>query len=64
MEVPELTLTVANEYIRKIVVYGPDKSGGHRRQKVQICKTFPDEIDAPELEGTVVDQRPLTQKPA
>ena len=65
MDVPELTPTIVNEYIKKIVVYAPDKSSGHRQQKVKIYWNFLDEIEIPEIEGTVVYQRPLkTQKTA
>jgi len=65
MDVPELTPTIVNEYIKKIIVYAPDKSSGHRQQKVKIFWNFLDEIDIPDIEGTVVYQRPLkTQKTA
>ena len=65
MDVPELTPTIVNEYTRKINVHAPDKSSGHRQQKVQIYWNFLDEIDIPDIEGTVVYQRPLkTQKTA
>ena len=36
VDVEELTQTIVNEYIKKIVVYAPDKSSGKRRQKVHI----------------------------
>ncbi len=36
VDVTELTQTIVNEYIRKIVIHAPDKSGGKRRQKVEI----------------------------
>ena len=62
MDVPELTPTIVNEYIRKINVHAPDKSSGHRRQKVQIYWNFLDEIDIPDIEGTVVYQRPLKRR--
>ena len=65
MDVPELTPAIVNEYIKKIIVYAPDKSSGHRQQKVQIFWNFLEEIELPEIEGTVVYQRPLkTQKTA
>ena len=65
IDVPELTPTIVNEYINKIIVYAPDKSSGHRQQKIKIYWNFLDEIEIPEIEGTVVYQRPLkTQKTA
>ena len=54
IDVPELTPTIVNEYIKKIVVYAPDKSSGHRQQKVKIYRNILDEIDIPDIEGTVV----------
>ena len=36
MDVPELTPTIVNEYIKKIIVYAPDSSSGHRQQRIQI----------------------------
>ena len=59
VDVPELTPTIVNEYIKKIVVYAPDKSSGHRQQNVKFYWNFLDEIDIPDIEGTVVYQRPL-----
>ena len=35
-EVTELTPTIVNEYIQKIVVHAPDRSSGKRRQRIQI----------------------------
>lgn len=32
----ELTLTIVNEFVKKIIVHAPDKSREHRRQKIQI----------------------------
>lgn len=65
IDVPELTPTIVNEYIKKIIVYAPDKSSGQRQQKVKIHWNFLNEIDIPDIEGTVVYQRPLkTQKTA
>ena len=35
-EVEELTPKIVNEFIRRIIVYAPDKSSGKRTQKVKI----------------------------
>ena len=65
MDVPKLTPTIVNEYIKKIIVYAPDKSCGHRQQKIKIYWNFLEEIELPEMGGTVVYQRSLkTQKTA
>lgn len=36
----ELTPTIVNEFIKKIIVHAPDKSSGHRVQKIQIIFNF------------------------
>ena len=43
VDVTELTQTIVNEYIKKIIIHAPDKSGGKRRQKVEIIFNFVDE---------------------
>jgi hypothetical protein len=35
-EIDELSPTILNDFIEKIVVHAPDKSSGHRKQKVEI----------------------------
>ena len=47
VDVEELTQTIVNEYIKKIVVYAPDKSSGKRKQKVKIYFNFVDDVDIP-----------------
>ncbi len=42
---PELTQTIVNEYIRKIIVYAPDKSGGKRQQRIVIHFNFVNEVN-------------------
>ena len=44
VDVEELTQTIVNEYIKKIIVYAPDKSSGKRKQKVKIFFNFVDDI--------------------
>ncbi len=36
-------------YIKKIIIHAPDKSGGKRRQKVEIIFNFVDEVEIPVL---------------
>ena len=38
--VTELTPEVVHEFIEKIVIYAPDKSSGHRRQRIDIVYRF------------------------
>ncbi len=38
--IKELTPTIVNEFIMKIIVHAPDKSSGHRVQKIQIIFNF------------------------
>lgn len=38
--IKELTPTVVNEFVKKIIVHAPDKSSGHRTQNVQIIFNF------------------------
>lgn len=38
--ITELTPTIVNEFVRKIIVHAPDKSGGYRVQKIQIIFNF------------------------
>ena len=53
VDVEELTQTIVNEYIKKIVVYAPDKSGGKRTQKVKIYFNFVDDVDIPVISGNL-----------
>ena len=49
VDVTELTQTIVNEYIKKIIIHAPDKSGGKRRQKAEIIFNFVDEVRIPVL---------------
>ena len=55
--VKELTPTIVNEFVKKIIVYAPDKSSGHRRQKVQIVWNFIGEVNLPGDSQVVERQR-------
>lgn len=39
-EVTELTPTIMHEFVEKIVVHAPDKSSGHRTQRIDIYWRF------------------------
>lgn len=38
--ITELTPTIVNELAKKMIVHAPDKSSGHRLQKIQIVFNF------------------------
>ncbi len=56
MDIPELTPTIVNEFIKKIIVFAPEKSGNKRTQKVKIIFNFLDELDLPEIDEPVVTE--------
>ena len=53
VDIPELTPTIVNEFIKKIIVYAPDKSSGKRTQKIRIIFNFLDGVELPEVNGSV-----------
>ncbi len=55
--IKELTPTIVNEFVKKIIVHAPDKSSGHRRQKIQIVWNFIGEFTQDEDKQTVERQR-------
>ena len=55
--IQELTPTVVNEFVKKIIVYAPDKSSGHRRQKIEIVWNFIGELEQNEDEQTIERQK-------
>ena len=65
VDVPELTPTIVNEYIKKIEVYAPDKSSGKRVQKVKIYFNFVDDVEIPVIsEPVVAESTPGRRKTA
>ena len=56
VDVEELTQTIVNEYIKKIVVFAPDKSSGKRKQKVKIFFNFVDDVDIPIISEPIITQ--------
>ncbi len=56
VEVPELTQAIVNEYIKKIVVYAPDKSGGRRQQKIKIYFNFLDDVEIPAISAPAISE--------
>ena len=55
--ITELTPTIVNEFVKKIIVHAPDKSSGHRRQKIQIIWNFVGELKQDEDEQTIERER-------
>lgn len=53
----ELTPTIVNEFVKKIIVHAPDKSSGHRRQKIELVWNFIGEVNLPGDNQTVERQR-------
>lgn len=53
----ELTPTIVNEFVKKIIVHAPDKSSGHRRQKIELVWNFIGEFNLPGDDQTVERQR-------
>lgn len=53
----ELTPTIVNEFVKKIIVHAPDKSSGHRRQKIEIVWNFIGKLEQGEDEQTIERKR-------
>lgn len=56
VDIPELTTTIVNEFIKQIIVYAPDKSSGKRTQEVKIVFNFLEEVEVPEVSEPVITQ--------
>ena len=54
VDVTEPPPTIINEYIKKIVVFAPDKSSGKRKQKIKIYFNFVDEVSIPVLSEPMI----------
>ena len=62
VDVTELTQTIVNEYIKKIIIHAPDKFGGKRRQKVEIIFNFVDEVEIPVLAEPMIVESTLGRR--
>ena len=63
VDVEELTQTIVNKYIKKIIVFAPDKSSGKRTQNVKIYFNFVDDAEIPVISETITTENNLwTQK--
>ena len=54
--IKELTPTIVNEFIKKIIVHAPDKPSGKRTQRVDIVFNFIGEIDLPDKPQMLKEQ--------
>jgi len=62
--IKELTPTIVNEFVKKIIVHAPDKSSGHRRQKIQIIWNFVGELEQDEDKDKQMVERQRKSKTA
>ena len=56
VDIPELTRTIVNEFIRQIIAYAPEKVSGKRTQKVKIVFNFLEEVEVPEISEPVITE--------
>ena len=56
VDVEELTQTIVNEYIKKIIVFAPDKSSGKRTQNVKIYFNLVDDVEIPVISETITTE--------
>mgnify|MGYP000395863383 CR=1 FL=1 len=57
LDLDELTPAVLNDMIKAVYVHAPDKSSGHRRQKIEIVWNFIGELEQDEDKQTIERQR-------
>ena len=54
--------SVHSSLIKKIIIHAPDKSGGKRRQKVEIIFNFVDEVEIPVLAEPMISESTLGRR--
>ena len=65
VDIPVLTPTVVNEFIKKIIVHAPDKSSGKRKQQLEIIFNFVGQEDNSILTTPIIlEQKPQNRKTA
>lgn len=62
VDIPELTQTIVNEFIKKIIVHAPEKINGKRTQKVEIIFNFVGEVEIAALNEPVIVESTLGRK--
>lgn len=53
MGIRELIPTIINKFAKKIIAHAPDKSSGHRRQKIELVWNFIGEVNLPDDDQAV-----------
>ena len=53
---------IRNHTIKKIIIHAPDKSGGKRRQTVEIIFNFVDEVEIPVLAEPMIAESTLGRR--
>ena len=65
VDIPVLTSTIVNEFVKKIIVHAPDKSSGKRKQEIEIIFNFVGQVDIPILtEPIILEHKPQNRKTA
>ena len=65
VDIPILTPTIVNEFIKKIIIHAPDKSSGKRKQEIEIIFNFVGQVDIPVLtEPIILEHKPQDRKTA
>ena len=65
VDIPVLTPTIVNEFVKKIVVHAPDRSSGKRKQEIEIVFNFVGQVDIPILSKPIIlEQKPQNRKTA
>ena len=63
--IPELTQTMVSEFVKKIIVYAPYQSEGHRLQNVEIVFNFVGDLNIPMFnEPAIATSFSTEKKPA
>ena len=57
MGIRELTPTIVNKFVKKIIVQVPDKSSGHHRQKIELVWNFIEHVNLLGDDQTVERQK-------
>ena len=63
-DIAELTPTIVNEFVKKIIVHEADKSSGKRVQKIEIIFNFIGELDFPAINQPITLVKGLNEKTA
>ena len=62
--IAELTPTIVNEFVKKIIVHEADNSSGKRVQKIEIIFNFIGELDFPAINQPITVVKGLNEKTA